>query len=108
MLTAVRDFIKLESAGGILLLAAAIIALIVANSPLAARYDSLLGKTVAIQVGALSINKPFFLWINDGLMAIFFLLIGLEIKREVMKGELSSVVAYTLLHINLPQSTTGD
>jgi len=91
VLTAVRDFIKLESAGGILLLAAAVIAILVANSPLAALYDSLLGTTVAIQVGALSINKPLLLWINDGLMAVFFLLIGLEIKREVMEGELSSL-----------------
>ncbi len=58
VLTAVRDFMKLESAGGILLLAAAVIAMLVANSPLAAMYDSLLDTTVAIQVGALSINKP--------------------------------------------------
>ena len=91
VLTAVRDFMKLESAGGILLLTAAVIAMLVANSPLAALYDSLLGTTVAIQVGALSINKPLLLWINDGLMALFFLLIGLEIKREVMEGELSSI-----------------
>ncbi len=82
---------KLESAGGILLLAAAVIAMLVANSPLSALYDSLLGTTVAIQVGALSVNKPLLLWINDGLMAVFFLLIGLEIKREVMEGELSSL-----------------
>ncbi len=90
VLTAVRDFMKLESAGGILLLAAAVVAMLVANSPLAALYDSLLDTTVAIQVGALSINKPLLLWINDGLMAVFFFLIGLEIKREVMEGELSS------------------
>ena len=85
-----RDFMKLESAGGILLLAAAIIAMLVANSPLADVYDVLLETTVAIQVGALSINKPLLLWVNDGLMAVFFFLIGLEIKREVMEGELSS------------------
>ncbi len=91
VLTAVRDFMKLESAGGILLLAAAVIAMLVANSPLAAMYDSLLDTTVAIQVGALSINKPLLLWINDGFMAVFFFLIGLEIKREVMEGELSSL-----------------
>ncbi len=91
VLTAVRDFMKLESAGGILLLAAAVIAMLVANSPLATLYDSLLNTTVAIQVGALSINKPLFLWINDGFMAMFFFLIGLEIKREVMEGELSSL-----------------
>ncbi len=91
LLTAVRDFMKLESAGGILLLAAAVIAMLVANSPLAALYDSLLDTTVAVQVGALSINKPLLLWINDGFMAMFFFLIGLEIKREVMEGELSSL-----------------
>ena len=91
VLTAVHDFMKLESAAGILLLAAAVIAMLVANSPLAALYDSLLDTTVAIQVGALSINTPLLLWINDGLMAVFFLLIGLEIKREVMEGELSSI-----------------
>ena len=91
VLTAVCDFMKLESAGGILLLAAAGIAMLVANSPLAALYDSLLDTTVAMQVGALSINKPLLLWINDGLMAVFFLLIGLEIKREIMEGELSSL-----------------
>jgi len=91
VLTAVCDFMKLESAGGILLLAAAGIAMLVANSPLAALYDSLLNTTVAMQVGPLSINKPLLLWINDGLMAVFFLLIGLEIKREIMEGELSSL-----------------
>jgi NhaA family Na+:H+ antiporter len=88
--TAVRDFMKLESAGGILLLAAAIIAMVVANSPLADLYSALLETTVAAQVGALSINKPLLLWVNDGLMAVFFFLVGLEIKREVMEGELSS------------------
>jgi len=91
VLTAIRDFMELESAGGILLFAAATIAMLVANSPLAALYDSLLDTTVAIQVGALSIDKPLLLWINDGLMAVFFLLIGLEIKREVLEGELSSL-----------------
>ncbi len=90
ILDAVRDFMKLESAGGILLLLAAIVALLVANSPLAGFYSELLDTTVAVQIGALSINKPLLLWINDGLMAIFFFLIGLEIKREVMEGELSS------------------
>jgi len=80
----------LESASGILLLAAAVLAMLVANSPLANIYAALLDTTVAVQVGALSIDKPLLLWVNDGLMAIFFFLIGLEIKREVMEGELSS------------------
>jgi len=87
---AIRDFMKLESTAGLLLLAAAIAAMLVANSPLAPVYDALLGTTVAVQVGALEINKPLLLWVNDGLMAVFFFLIGLEIKREIMEGELSS------------------
>ena len=89
--SAIRDFMKLESASGLLLLIAAIIAMLVANSPLREFYSSLLNTTVAIQVGALQINKPLLLWINDGLMAIFFFLIGLEIKREIIEGELSSL-----------------
>ena len=91
MTAAVRGFMKLESASGILMLTAAIIAMLAANSPLAGLYSELLDTTVAVQVGALSISKPLLLWINDGLMAVFFFLIGLEIKREIMEGELSSV-----------------
>ena len=87
---AIRDFLKLESAGGILLLLTAAAAMIVANTPLLPRYDEFLETTVAIQVGDWSINKPLLLWVNDGLMAVFFFLIGLELKREVMEGELSS------------------
>lgn len=90
LLQAVRDFMRLESAGGILLLGAAILAILMANSPFASVYGGLLDTTVAIQIGTLAINKPLMLWINDGLMAIFFFLIGLEIKREVLEGELSS------------------
>ena len=88
--SAVRDFMRLESAGGILLLFSAILAMLVANSPLSGLYGALLDTTVAVQVGALAINKPLLLWVNDGLMAVFFFLIGLEIKREIMEGELSS------------------
>jgi len=90
VLAAVRDFIRLESAGGILLLVAAIIAMLLANSPLVNIYKAFWETTVAVQVGALSIDKPLLLWVNDGLMAVFFFLVGLEIKREVMEGELSS------------------
>lgn len=87
---AIGDFMKLESAGGILLLVAALLAMVIANSPLAVAYEGLLATPVAIQVGALVINKPLFLWVNDGLMAVFFFLIGLEVKREFLEGELSS------------------
>lgn len=87
----VNDFMKLEAAGGILLLVSAVLAMLVANSPLSSLYAALLDTTVAVQVGALEINKALFLWVNDGLMAVFFFLIGLEIKREIMEGELSSL-----------------
>ena len=87
---AIGEFMNLESAGGILLLVAAVLAMLIANSPLAAAYDAMLATPVAVQVGALVIDKPLFLWINDGLMAIFFFLIGLEVKREFLEGELSS------------------
>ncbi|MDH3614734.1 MAG: Na+/H+ antiporter NhaA, partial [Gammaproteobacteria bacterium] len=82
---------RLESAGGILLLASATLALVIANTPLSHYYDSLLGTIVAVQVGEFAINKPLLLWVNDGLMAVFFFLIGLEVKREIMEGELSSL-----------------
>jgi NhaA family Na+:H+ antiporter len=90
ILDSVREFMKLESAGGILLLAAAVLAMLIANSPLQGLYGTFLDTPVAIQIGALAIAKPLLLWVNDGLMAVFFFLIGLEIKREVMEGELSS------------------
>lgn len=87
---ALREFLQMETAGGALLLVSVITAMLVANSPLAGLYGSLVDLTVALQVGALVINKPLLLWVNDGLMAVFFFLIGLEIKREIREGELSS------------------
>jgi len=90
VVTSIQRFLKLESAGGIILLAATIIAMLVANSSLAELYNSLFETNIALYIGTFSIAKPFLLWINDGLMAIFFFLIGLEIKREIMEGELSS------------------
>jgi NhaA family Na+:H+ antiporter len=89
-LKALREFLRLESAGGILLLAAAALALIISNSPLAALYESLLNLHFGPTIGALSLEKSLLHWINDGLMAVFFFLVGLEIKREVLEGELSS------------------
>jgi NhaA family Na+:H+ antiporter len=88
--SAIRDFLKLESAGGILLLLTATAAMVIANTPTLESLDDFLQTIVAVQVGDWSISKPLLLWINDGLMAIFFFLIGLELKREVMEGELSS------------------
>jgi NhaA family Na+:H+ antiporter len=87
---ALTDFLRLESAGGILLIGAALLALICANSPLEEFYDGFRDLPVAVQVGRLEIAKPLLLWINDGLMAIFFLLVALEIKREALSGQLSS------------------
>jgi Na+:H+ antiporter, NhaA family len=86
----ISDFLKLESAGGLLLVAAAGLALICSNSPLRHLYDDLLKIPVEVRFGSFAIAKPLLLWINDGLMAIFFLLVGLEVKREVLEGELST------------------
>ena len=86
-----RDFLAKESAGGILLFVAAVIAMIAANGPLSALYAGLLDTPVQLRIGALDLDKPLLLWINDGLMALFFFLIGLEVKREIMGGELSSI-----------------
>jgi NhaA family Na+:H+ antiporter len=87
----IQDFIRLESSAGILLMLAGVLALAANNSFLAGAYDGLLATPVVIQIGALLIDKPLVLWINDGLMAIFFFLVGLEIKREVLQGELSTL-----------------
>lgn len=86
----IHNFLKLESASGILLMIAAVLAMIIANSPFSYLYESLLDVPVEIRIGALHIAKPLILWINDGLMAVFFFLIGLELKRELMEGALSN------------------
>jgi Na+:H+ antiporter, NhaA family len=85
----IQDFMRQDSASGILLILAAVLAMLLENSPLSWLYDSLLNTPVEIRVGALHLDKPLLLWINDGLMAIFFMLIGLEVKREFLEGELS-------------------
>jgi NhaA family Na+:H+ antiporter len=87
---ALAEFFKLEAAGGLLLIGAALLALVMANSPLDEVYDAVLSLPVEIRIGALQLAKPLLLWINDGLMAVFFLLVALEIKREAVQGELSS------------------
>tara|TARA_Y100001947_G_C10337963_1_gene303912 strand:+ start:1236 stop:2462 length:1227 start_codon:yes stop_codon:yes gene_type:complete len=86
----IQNFLKLESSAGMLLMIAALMALIASNSMLSGLYGGFLTTPVVVQVGALEIAKPLLLWINDGLMAVFFFLIGLEIKREILEGELSS------------------
>lgn len=84
-------YMQHDAASGIILLCAALLALILQNSPASWLYDGLLETPVTVGIGELMIHKPLLLWINDGLMAIFFFLVGLEIKREMVIGELSSV-----------------
>ena len=85
----ISTFFRMESAGGILLFVAAMIAILLANSFFESYYQLLLSTPVEIRVGALKIAKPLLLWINDGLMAVFFFLVGLELKRELLEGELA-------------------
>ncbi|GIV98128.1 MAG: Na(+)/H(+) antiporter NhaA [Herpetosiphonaceae bacterium] len=85
-----NEFVELEAAGGVLLLASTVVALLWANSPWVSSYVNLWQTTMTLQVGAFEISKPLLLWINDGLMAIFFFVVGLEIKREVLIGELAT------------------
>ena len=89
MKATIRNFLKMESAGGIVLMAAAVLAIIAANTGAAGLYSYFIETPVEVRVGALQIAKPLILWVNDGLMAIFFFLVGLELKREFLEGELS-------------------
>nr|WP_320194161.1 Na+/H+ antiporter NhaA [uncultured Desulfobacter sp.] len=85
----IASFFKMESTGGMLLFCSAVLAIVIANSVLDPYYKLFISTPVEIRVGPLEIAKPLLLWINDGLMAIFFFLVGLELKREVLEGELS-------------------
>lgn len=87
---AIRNFLSQESAGGILLMGAVLLAMLMANSPLSEFYQGFLHTEMQIRVGILDIDKTLIHWINDGLMALFFMLIGLEVKRELLEGALSS------------------
>ncbi len=89
LLTPVQEFINTESASGVILIAAAVVAFAWANSPWAGSYFALLEVPLRIGLGAWGLEKPLLLWVNDLLMAVFFFLVGLEIKREVMVGELA-------------------
>lgn len=85
----IKAFFKMEASGGILLMIATVLAIIAANSGLQGYYDLILKTPFEIRIGELGLAKPLLLWINDGLMAIFFFVVGLELKRELMEGELS-------------------
>ena len=89
-LSRIQAFMKLEASAGLILMGVALLAMLAANTALAPYYDSFLNTNVRAGIGGFEISKPALLWINDGLMAIFFFLVGLEIKREVLTGELSS------------------
>lgn len=92
----IQEFIKKESSAGILLIIVTILALSLQNSFFTNFYTSFLHTPVEIRFGHLHIAKPLLLWVNDGLMAVFFFVIGLEVKREVMEGHLSSLKQITL------------
>lgn len=89
MKATIKNFLQMESAAGIVLMFAAALALIAANSPLSAYYDLFIDTPVEVRIGGFEIAKPLLLWVNDGLMAVFFFLVGLEVKREILEGELS-------------------
>ena len=91
VLKSLQEFLRLEAAGGLLLMATTVLAMIVANSPLYPYYTALLDIPFEIRIGIFGIGKPLLLWINDGLMAVFFLLVGMELKREVIEGHLSDL-----------------
>ena len=87
---ALRNLIASESGGGILMMLAGAVALLLANSPLEHAYSAFFEMEMQVRVHELNVQKPLLLWINDGLRAIFFFTVGLELKREVLGGELSS------------------
>jgi NhaA family Na+:H+ antiporter len=85
-----KQFIQTDASSGIILVIAAILALFMANSFFSANYNAFLEFPVSITLGTFAISKPLVLWVNDGLMALFFFVVGLEIKRELFYGQLSS------------------
>ena len=119
------QFFRWEPSAGLLLMGAALLALIANNSIASGLYAGFLSTPVEVQVGALEIAKPLVLWINDGLMAVFFFLVGLEIKRELLQGELSSfdkaalpvfaaiggmagpALVFVLLNLDSPETLNG-
>jgi NhaA family Na+:H+ antiporter len=91
VLSPLQKFIKIESFSGLLLLAATVVALFWANSSFGDAYQALWKYEIGFEMGTFGLTKPLILWVNDGLMAVFFFLIGLEIKRELLIGELNTV-----------------
>jgi NhaA family Na+:H+ antiporter len=124
-LSAIREFLRHESAGGTVLLAAALVAFLLTNSPLSDAYLGLLDLHLTLTLGGIGLDKSLGHWINDGLMAVFFFLVGLELKREFLEGELSSprqamlpviaaiggmaapAVVFTLLNAAHPENLSG-
>jgi NhaA family Na+:H+ antiporter len=122
---AMQDFLARETTAGLLLFGAAVAALLATNSGLAPIYSGFLNTPVEVRVGSLEIAKPLLLWINDGLMAIFFFLVGMEVKREIVEGELSSwnkavlplvgafggmlvpALIYTAINWHMPENLNG-
>ncbi len=90
IIAAIDRFFKHEAAGGIMLMLAAVAAMLIANSPLASGYNFILETIGEVSMNGKGIEKPMILWINDGLMAVFFFLIGLELKRELLEGKLKN------------------
>lgn len=90
LLSPFKQFAKIEASGGLLLFSCAVIALVWANSPFAGAYDALLHTYITVGIGEWELHESVLHWVNDGLMAVFFLLVGLEIKRELLTGELAS------------------
>ena len=91
-----RSFFKLESSSAILLFIAALLGMVVKNLPDVGIYEEILNFPIRVSAGSIDLNKPLILWVNDGLMAIFFLMVTLEIKREMLVGHLSSVSSVVL------------
>ncbi|MEX6016518.1 Na+/H+ antiporter NhaA [Providencia vermicola] len=89
MTAIIRKFLRLEAAGGLLLIIAAIVALIMANSPAQGLYQQFLDIPISVKISSLELDKPLILWVNDFLMAIFFLVVGLEVKRELLECSLA-------------------
>ncbi|WP_454669965.1 Na+/H+ antiporter NhaA [Achromobacter kerstersii] len=120
-----QAFLRSEALGGYVLMAAALAALIIANSPAAPLYFDVLGSKLGFQAGPIVLHETVLHWINDGLMAVFFLLVGLEIKREVLDGQLRGVsrivlpgiaalggmvapaLIYVLINIGSPETLRG-